>query len=84
MVRGLCSQPRGPREASTCPEEKLARDKFCRSIALTAGAILKEEKRLSCGGEAIWEAFKETIWARVIASQKMPRGSGESIFAARH
>ena len=42
-------------------------------IALTAGAILKEEeKALSCGGEAIWEAFKEAIWVRVIASQKLP------------
>ena len=39
---------------------------------------------LSCGGEAIWEAFLETICARVIASQKLPRDSGESIFAARH
>ena len=36
------------------------------------------------GGEAIWEAFYETIWARVIESQKLPRDSGESIFAARH
>ena len=35
-------------------------------------------------GEAIWEAFEETIWARVIESQKMPRDGGESIFAARH
>ena len=25
-----------------------------------------------------------TIWARVIASQKLPRDSGETIFAARH
>ena len=35
-------------------------------------------------GEAIWEAFYETTWARVIESQKMPRDSGESIFAATH
>ena len=42
------------------------------------------ENVLSCGGEAIWEAFRETIWARVIESQKLPRDSGESIFAARH
>ena len=39
---------------------------------------------LSCGGEAIWEAFKETILARVIESQKLPRDNRESIFAARH
>ena len=30
------------------------------------------------------EAFEETIWARVIASQKLSRDNGESIFAARH
>ena len=30
------------------------------------------------------EAFQETIWARVIASQKLSRDSGETIFAPRH
>ena len=60
----------------------------CRAITLTTGVILKEEKKaLSCGGEANWEAFLETILVRVIASQKLSRDStarGESIFAARH
>ena len=28
--------------------------------------------------------FRETIWARVIASQKLSRDSGETIFAPRH
>ena len=31
----------------------------------------------------MWEAIYESIWARVIESQKLPRDSGESIFAAR-
>ena len=49
---------------------------FCRSIAaqlpsVTAGAILKEQKKPSLVGEAFWEAFEETIWVRVIASQKI-------------
>ena len=45
---------------------------------------LKGKKGPLLWGEAIWEAFQETIWVRVIASQKLPRDSGESIFAARH
>ena len=32
----------------------------------------------------VWEAFQETIRARVIVSQKLSRDSGETIFAARH
>ena len=36
------------------------------------------------GERQFWEAFCEAIWARVIESQKLPRDSGESIFAARH
>ena len=44
----------------------------------------REENALSCGRETVWEAFEETIWARVIASQKLSRDSGETIFAARH
>ena len=39
---------------------------------------------LSCGREAVWEAFLKTTWARVIASQKLSRDSGETIFATRH
>ena len=33
---------------------------------------------------ATWEATHEAIWVRVIVSQKLPGGEGESIFAARH
>ena len=36
------------------------------------------------GGEAIRESFEETIYLRVIASQKLTRDNGESIFTARH
>ena len=39
---------------------------------------------LSRGRETVWEAFQETIWARAIASQKLPRDSGETICATRH
>ena len=56
----------------------------CLSITLTAGVILKEEKcrLLSCGG-TVWEGFQETIWARIIASQKLSQDSGETTFALR-
>ena len=54
--------PRGPGEASKCRE---ARNCFETVFAaqlprnyVTAGAMLKQVKKvLSCGGEAIWEAF---------------------------
>ena len=48
------------------------------------GNCERGKKALSCGGEAISEAFQERIWARIKTSQKLPRDSGESIFAARH
>ena len=32
----------------------------------------------------VWELFLETIWGRVVASQKSSRDSGETIVAARH
>ena len=59
----------------------------CLVITLTAGVILKEEKMPSLVSEPqerVWEAILETIWARVITSQKLSRDSGETIFAARH
>ena len=72
----------------------MPRGKNCRETIFAAqlprnyphrgGNFERGKKALSCGGEAIWEAFKETIWVRVIAGQKLPRDSGESIFAARH
>ena len=55
-----------------------------RSDPHRGGNFEREKKTLTCGGEAIWEAFSETIWVRVIASQKLPQDSGESSFAARH
>ena len=69
--------------------QKIAARQFlsltCLAITLTAGLILKEDKKPSLvGGERVWEAFQETIWARVVASQKLLRDSGETIFAARH
>ena len=72
----------------------MPRGKNCREAIFAAqlarncphhgGNFERGENILYCGGEAIWEAFKETIWARVIESQKLPRDNGESIFAARH
>ena len=72
----------------------MPRSKNCRETIFAAhlqrnnphlwGNSERGKNTLSCGREAIWEAFKETIWARVIASQKLPRDSGESIFAATH
>ena len=48
------------------------------------GNFERGKNALSCGGETVWEAFLETIWARAIASQKLSRDSGETIFAPRH
>ena len=72
----------------------MPRGKNCRETIFAAqllrnyphhgGNFEREKNVLCCGGEAIWEAFYETTWARVIESQKLPRESGESIFAARH
>ena len=55
-----------------------------RSYPHRGGNFERGENALSCGRETVLEAFQETIWARVIASQKSSRDSGESIFAARH
>ena len=86
FVRG--GMPRGPGEASWCREAKIAARQFllldCRAITLTVGAILKRRKN-----SFLWEGgnlrgILRGIWVRVIASQKSPRDSGESIFAARH
>ena len=72
----------------------MPRGKNCRETIFAAqlprnyphhrGNFERAKNVLYCGGETIWEAFYETIWARVIESQKLPRDSGESIFAARH
>ena len=48
------------------------------------GNFDRGREALCCGRETVLEAFQETIWARVIASQKFSRDSGETIFAARH
>ena len=67
------------------PQSSCRKEKICRSITLTAGAILKDHRKPSF----LWWRDKlethlllETMWARVIASQKLPRDSGESIFTA--
>ena len=71
----------------------MPRGKNCRETIFAAqlprdyphlGSNFERGKNVYCGREAIWEAFYETIWAREIESQKLPRDSGESIFAARH
>ena len=73
----------------------MPRGKICRETIFAAqlprnyphhrGKFERGKNVLYWGGEAIWEAFSETIWARVIESQKLPRDSSrESIFAARH
>ena len=58
----------------------------CLAITLTAGVILKEEKKsLSCGGETVWEAFLgDDLVARVIASQNCLETIFETIFALGH
>ena len=80
--------PKGPERHLNAARQKLPRDNFCRSITAQLpsprGQFWKRKNVLSCGGEAIWEAFKEAIWVRVFACQKLPRDNGESIFAARH
>ena len=68
----------------------MPRGKNCRETIFAAqlprnyphhgGNFERGKNVLYCGGEAIWEAFYEAIWARVIESQKLPRDSGESIF----
>ena len=54
---GINKVPEGLERHLDAARQKLPRDNFCRSVTLTEGSILKEEKALSCGGEAIWEAF---------------------------
>ena len=72
----------------------MPRGKNCREAIFAAqlphnyphhgGNFERGKNVLYCGGEAIWEAFYETILARVIESQKSPRDSVETISAARH
>ena len=68
--------------------DKIAARQFlsptCLAITHAAGVILKEKNALSCERETAWEAFQETIRARVIESQKLSRDSGETIFTVRH
>ena len=57
----------------------------CLTITLTTGVILKEDKKPSLVGERQFgRHFRRYLGARVIASQRLSRDSGESIFAARH
>ena len=45
----------------------------CRAITLVAGTVLR-------GEEASLEVFLETLWVRVIASQRSPRDSGVNLW----
>ena len=64
--------------------QSLRRLSFALSFLILGGWGWFPHRQISCGGEVIWEASWGTIWAREITSQKLPRYSGESIFAARH
>ena len=70
--------PRGPGEASRCRKAKIAARRVlplnCRAITLTAGALLKEEKKPSLVGERHLEA---------ISRDNLGEGNCESKFAAR-
>ena len=84
----VLAHPEGPERHLDAARQKLPRDIFAaqlpRNYPHHRGNFEREKNVLYCGGEVILEAFYETIWARVIESQKLPRDSGESIFAARH
>ena len=88
--RSCCLQPCCPSisSKSQCREAKIAARRSlplnCRDYPHRGGNFERGSKAFSYGEDAIWEAFQETIWARVTASQKMPRGDVESIFAVRH
>ena len=79
-----------PGEASWRREAKIAaRQFFCRAIAAQLPSprrqFWKRKKMSSIVGERHFgRHFKRQLWARVIESQKLPRDSKESIFAARH
>ena len=46
-----CQSPEGLERHLDAARQKLPRDNFCRAITLTAGSILKEEKKPSLVGE---------------------------------
>ena len=60
--------------------QKLPRDIFVSQLSRNyphrRGNLERGKKALFCGRETVWEAFQETIWARVIASQKLSRDNG--------
>ena len=55
------TNPEGLERHLDATRQKLPRDNFCRSIAAQLpslwGQFWNQQKNLSCGGEAIWEAF---------------------------
>ena len=67
-----------------CPELKIGPRIISRGFCSKASLNPAKINVLSCGRETAWEAFLETTWARAIASQKLSRDNGETIFAARH
>ena len=70
--------PAGQKRRLDVAGQKIAARQFlslnCLAVTPTAGAILKEEEKPS---------HVETIWARVIASQKLSRDNGERQFLPR-
>ena len=73
--------PRG----KNCRETIFAAQKLPCNYPHHGGSFERGRNVLSSVGERQFgRHLKKTIWARVIESQKLPRDSGESIFAARH
>ena len=56
----------------------------CRAITLAAKAVLEEEVKPTLKGRGNCGHILWDIWAGVVASQKLPRDSGESSLAAKH
>ena len=74
---------RGPGEASKCWEANIVARQFlqlyCRAFTLNTGAVGKEAKKPSLVEAKQSGRHSKTICLRVIASQQLPRDSGESI-----
>ena len=79
--------PDGPERHLNAARENLLGDNFYSSTAAELpsprGQFSKSPKKNPLlWGEAIWEACP--VWERVIASQRLLRDNGESIFATMH
>ena len=78
----------GPERHLDAARQKLPRDNFCRSIGVQLpsppGAILKDEKISSIVGRGNLGGILRDTLGEGNRESKLPRDSGESIFAARH